>query len=260
MVTVMPATTQPAALIEHATACAVTAAAVVRQARAAALVCIWALCFGAAQVRAEPAAGDAVARFLSERGLVDAAHADVSLAQMRERASDWTSDLVVSAMNFLGVNYKRGGQSVEQGFDCSGFTRHVFEASVGLVLPRRAKEQAQTAGLLDVKRDDLKPGDLVFFNTVRTAFSHVGIYVGDGKFIHAPRTGGQVRVEDMRIAYWSKRYNGARRAEPPKLAPAATPQTSDGTPAPAPAPVAVPAAPAAAPATVDRAAFFTAGS
>ena len=68
------------------------------------------------------------------------------------------------------------------------------------------------AGLQKVPRDDLQPGDLVFFNTMRRAFSHVGIYVGEGRFIHAPRSGGQVRVEDMRQAYWSKRFNGARRA------------------------------------------------
>jgi cell wall-associated NlpC family hydrolase len=182
-----------------------------------------ALAIGSAQ--AAPDAGDGVARFLAERGLIEtpranAAAADPSLArQMRDRASDWASDLVLSAMNFLGVRYRRGGQSVEQGFDCSGFTRHVFEASIGLVLPRRSQEQAQAPGWLTIDRNELRPGDLVFFNTLRSAFSHVGIYVGEGKFIHSPRSGGQVRVEDMRVAYWSKRYNGARRA----------PASSDGT-------------------------------
>jgi cell wall-associated NlpC family hydrolase len=178
---------------------------------------LWLACPG---VQAEPgvadSASDSVARFLAERGLIEPVAPDSSLAQqVRERASDWTSDLVLSAMNFLGVRYRRGGETAEQGFDCSGFTRHVFEASVGLVLPRRSNEQAKAPGLLNVNRDELKPGDLVFFNTVRTAFSHVGIYVGDGKFIHAPRTGGKVRVEDMRIAYWSKRYDGARRVPQP---------------------------------------------
>jgi len=118
-------------------------------------------------------------------------------------------------MHFLGVPYRRGGNTAEQGFDCSGFTRHVFENSIGLVLPRRADQQASTAGLQNVKRDELRPGDLVFFNTMRRTFSHVGIYLGEGRFIHAPRTGGEVRVEDMRQAYWSKRFNGARRAELP---------------------------------------------
>ena len=89
------------------------------------------------------------------------------------------------------------------------------------MLPRRADQQANQAGLLQVARDELKPGDLVFFNTMRRAFSHVGIYVGDGKFIHSPRAGGEVRVEDMRQAYWTKRFNGARRAD------AAPPQAID---------------------------------
>jgi len=123
------------------------------------------------------------------------------------------SDMVLTAMNFLGVRYRRGGNDADSGFDCSGFTRHIFESSLGLVLPRRADEQARAKGLLAVKRDDLKPGDLVFFNTLRRTFSHVGIYIGEGKFIHAPKPGGEVRVEDMRFAYWAKRFTGARRAE-----------------------------------------------
>lgn len=159
---------------------------------------------------ADPAASDPVAGLLRERGLIERSSA--AATQFASSASDIASDMVLRAMNFLGVPYKRGGQSVEQGFDCSGFTRHVFESSLGLVLPRRSQEQAKAPGLLNVKRDELRPGDLVFFNTLRSAFSHVGIYVGDGKFIHAPRTGGLVRVEDMRAAYWAKRYNGARRA------------------------------------------------
>lgn len=178
----------------------------------------------ASAAQAAPDGSDGITRFLSERGLIEtpapthgvAGEEAGFSAQWRDRAgaaSDWASDLVIASMNFLGVPYKRGGQSVEQGFDCSGFTRHVFEASIGLVLPRRSSEQAQAAGLKKVDRNELKPGDLVFFNTLRAAFSHVGIYVGDGKFIHAPRTGGQVRVEDMRVAYWTKRFNGARRAE-----------------------------------------------
>ena len=77
------------------------------------------------------------------------------------------------------------------------------------MLPRKASEQAAATEVIDKK--DLQPGDLVFFNTMRRAFSHVGIYVGDGKFIHAPRSGAQVRVEDMGVAYWARRFNGARR-------------------------------------------------
>jgi len=157
---------------------------------------------------------DPVARFLSDKGLIPSTRPVVEMAQqVRDTATDLASDLVLSAMNFLGVPYRRGGTSEETGFDCSGFTRHVFENSVGLILPRRASEQAKSPQLVPVQQQaELKPGDLVFFNTLRQTFSHVGIYIGDNKFIHSPRTGASVRVEDMRQAYWQKRYNGARRA------------------------------------------------
>jgi cell wall-associated NlpC family hydrolase len=162
-------------------------------------------------------AGDAVSRFLQERGLLaplsglgsSGNNNEGLLDQVRDKASD----LVLASMNFLGVPYRRGGNSAESGFDCSGFTRHIFELSVGLVLPRRADEQAKLSSLVPIKKDELKPGDLVFFNTMRRTFSHVGIYVGEGKFIHAPRSGSKVRVEDMREAYWAKRFTGARRAD-----------------------------------------------
>ena len=155
---------------------------------------------------------DAVTRFLSERGLLNSVEQGGS-SRLLASVRDTASDLVLSAMNFLGVRYTRGGNSVENGFDCSGFTRHIFEMSVGLVLPRRADEQAKDSSLLSIRKDELKPGDLVFFNTMKRTFSHVGIYVGEGKFIHAPRTGSAVRVEDMRDSYWAKRFTGARRAD-----------------------------------------------
>jgi cell wall-associated NlpC family hydrolase len=165
-------------------------------------------------------ANDAVLHLLQERGLLPtAAQVQAStIGPVVQQVRDGASDLVILAMNFLGVPYRRGGDSAEEGFDCSGFTRHVFENSIGLVLPRRADQQASLAGLLAVKRDELKPGDLVFFNTMKKAFSHVGIYVGEGRFIHSPRAGGEVRVEDMRQAYWAQRFNGARRAEMPAAA------------------------------------------
>ena len=165
-------------------------------------------------VQAPPAdMTDPVSRFLSDKGLLPNTRPVVELAQqVRDRATDVASELVMSAMNFLGVPYRRGGNSRESGFDCSGFTRHVFENSVGLILPRRASEQANSPELVPVQKSELKPGDLVFFNTLRRTFSHVGIYIGDDKFIHSPRAGGQVRVEDMRQAYWQQRYDGARRA------------------------------------------------
>lgn len=138
-------------------------------------------------------------------------HLNNGLGQIRQSMSQTTSDLVLNAMGFLGVPYRRGGSSAETGFDCSGFVRSVYENTLGMVLPRRAAEQAQSTAKINT--DELRPGDLVFFNTMRRAFSHVGIYVGDGKFIHSPRAGGKVRVEDMRESYWAKRFNGARRVE-----------------------------------------------
>jgi cell wall-associated NlpC family hydrolase len=156
---------------------------------------------------------DPVSRFLADKGLLPSTKPVVELAQqVRDKATDVASELVLSAMNFLGVPYRRGGSSQESGFDCSGFTRHVFENSIGLILPRRAIEQANSPDLVPVQKSELKPGDLVFFNTLRHTFSHVGIYIGDDKFIHSPRAGGQVRVEDMRQAYWQQRFDGARRA------------------------------------------------
>ncbi len=137
----------------------------------------------------------------------------VQIQQARESAGERASQLVMNAMGFLGVPYKFGGNGVESGgFDCSGFVRAVYEQSIGKVLPRRASEQAVATQTID--RSELKPGDLVFFNTMKRAFSHVGIYVGDGKFIHSPRAGASVRVEDMRLAYWQTRFNGARRVAP----------------------------------------------
>lgn len=155
---------------------------------------------------------DPISRFLLDKGLINPSPVVELAQQVRDKATDMASALVTSAMDFLGVRYKRGGESRETGFDCSGFTRHVFENSIGLVLPRRAIEQANSPALIPVSRADLKPGDLVFFNTLRHTFSHVGIYLGDNKFIHSPRTGGEVRIEDIREAYWQKRFDGARRA------------------------------------------------
>jgi len=157
---------------------------------------------------------DPVMRFLADQRLIATPVEPVTIeGAFVERMRDQASDMVLTAMNFLGVRYRRGGDTAESGFDCSGFTRHVFEMSVGKVLPRRADEQAKTAGLLSIKREELKPGDLVFFNTMRRTFSHVGIYVGDGKFIHAPKPGGEVRVDDMGASYWTRRFTGARRAD-----------------------------------------------
>lgn len=141
--------------------------------------------------------------FLAEKGIVQ------QLKDARNNVQDRTTELIHTAMGLIGVPYRRGGNSAETGFDCSGFVRAIYSQTVGLVLPRRASEQAAATEKIDKR--ELQPGDLVFFNTMRRAFSHVGIYVGDGKFIHAPRSGAKVRVEDMQDSYWARRFDGARR-------------------------------------------------
>jgi cell wall-associated NlpC family hydrolase len=160
-------------------------------------------------------AEDDVGRFMAEKRLVDRLEEvrQVMGERVTERASTMAhraSELVVTAMGFLGVPYRRGGNSAEAGgFDCSGFVKAIYEQTVGLVLPRRANEQAAATQKID--KHELQPGDLVFFNTLRRTFSHVGIYIGDNKFIHSPKPGAQVRVEDMGVSYWATRFDGARR-------------------------------------------------
>lgn len=123
--------------------------------------------------------------------------------------TDAAGQLVDQALAYLGIRYRFGGTSPETGLDCSGLVLNVFRNAVGLDLPRTAHEMAALGD--KIGRQELKPGDLVFFNTMRRAFSHVGIYLGDGKFVHAPSGGGKVRVENMGTRYWSQRFNGARR-------------------------------------------------
>ena len=126
-----------------------------------------------------------------------------------ERYTNVAQDVILQGLKLVGVRYRFGGNDEESGLDCSGFVRLVFKNSLGAQLPRTALEMSQVGQRIDTSQ--LKPGDLVFFNTMRRAFSHVGIYLGDNHFLHAPRTGAEVRVESMEDSYWTKRYNGARR-------------------------------------------------
>ena len=98
---------------------------------------------------------------------------------------------------------------VERGLDCSGLIRYVFQQVTGVTLPRTAQALSRIGK--DIRPDALEPGDLVFFNTRRLAYSHVGIYLGNDRFIHAPSRGGEVGVASLAEGYWRKRYNGARR-------------------------------------------------
>lgn len=166
--------------------------------------------------------------------------------------------LVLHSLSLIGVRYRLGGESPETGLDCSGLVRHVFREVLGFALPRRSEEMSRAGA--PVSLDRLQPGDLVFFNTLRRAFSHVGIYVGGNRFVHAPSTGGHVRVESIGTKYWKRRFNGARRVAPegatlalpavhettpatrPSMSAAARPATSTAS---APAARTMPAAPTA---------------
>lgn len=174
--------------------------------------------------------GDDMDRFLQDRGLVDTpaprndaapparAPAPIPSADATTPA-DRRAELVVAAMGALGVPYRRGGNSYDSGFDCSGFVRAMYEQNLGVTLPRQAAQQAAATQVIE--RSELQPGDLVFFNTLRRDFSHVGIYVGDSKFIHSPKPGAAVRIEDLRVNYWNRRFDGARRVVGHGVTPAA---------------------------------------
>jgi cell wall-associated NlpC family hydrolase len=119
------------------------------------------------------------------------------------------SEVLVYALSLVGVQYRFGGNSAATGFDCSGFVRHVFSEVAAHTLPRRAEEMSRIG--TSVTRDGLSPGDLVFYNTLQRPFSHVGIYLGEGRFVHSPSVGRSVEIVNMQDNYWTRRYNGARR-------------------------------------------------
>jgi cell wall-associated NlpC family hydrolase len=119
------------------------------------------------------------------------------------------SEIVMQALANVGKPYRWGGSRPAEGFDCSGLVAHVFDDALGMKLPRTSL-QMSTRGTR-IERTGLSAGDLVFFNTSRYAYSHVGIYIGRGRFVHAPSSGSLVRVERMSNPYWSGRFNGARR-------------------------------------------------
>jgi len=142
-------------------------------------------------------------------------------------------DLAMFALGLIGVDYRYGGETPEGGLDCSGLVRHVFQQVTGVTLPRTSKELARIGA--PVARDDLEAGDLVFFDTRRFAFSHVGIYLGDGRFIHAPSRGSEVEIAELTNSYWRKHFNGARRLVGvlPGLVPEAQAATAVAAAAPA---------------------------
>jgi len=123
------------------------------------------------------------------------------------------SEALLQALLALGLDYRYGGKSPVTGFDCSGLVAHVYKEAWGVHLPQTTKAQSRAG--VPVSLAELQAGDLVFYDTQKRPYSHVGIYLGDGKFVHAPKSGAQVRIESLKSAYWAQRYNGARRIEPP---------------------------------------------
>jgi cell wall-associated NlpC family hydrolase len=124
-------------------------------------------------------------------------------------AIDRASGVALQALAHLGTPYRVSGLSPQTGFDCSGLVAYVYREGAGMTLPRNTFDLSRLGE--PVERAALRPGDLVFYNTQRREYSHVGIYLGEERFIHAPSSGGEVRVENLRADYWVRRYNGARR-------------------------------------------------
>ena len=143
-------------------------------------------------------------------------HLTGQFSQAKQTVGEKTTDLLGQAMGLLGVPYRRGGTSENTGFDCSGFVRYVFQQAANLTLPHGARAISQVG--TNISKNELQPGDLVFFNTLKSVYSHVGIYVGNNRFIHSPSAGGTISVTDMNDAYWAKRFTGARHIEAKDLA------------------------------------------
>ncbi len=118
------------------------------------------------------------------------------------------NDVALTAMGLLGTRYRYGGSSPNTGFDCSGFIQYVFENAADAQLPHNTAEIAQISR--PVSRSNLRIGDFVFFNTLNSSYSHMGIYIGDGQFVNAPSSGGHVRIDALSSPYFAKRYEGAR--------------------------------------------------
>lgn len=137
------------------------------------------------------------------------------VARVSDRLADTVTgkseELINRAMEVIGVRYRWDSELPQSGLDGSSFVGYVFKDKLGFLLPRKSTQMSRVGK--PISREELQPGDLVFFNTMRLTFSHVGIYVGDNKFIHSPSKGTSVRVDDLGSLYWDKRFDGARRLD-----------------------------------------------
>jgi cell wall-associated NlpC family hydrolase len=140
------------------------------------------------------------------------AAAPVAAPSAPSTAPSRDTDMLFHALAAAGADYRPGGKSYRSGFDCSGLVAFVYREAYGLALPHNTQAQSEMGDAINTS--DLQPGDLVFFNTQRKPFSHVGIYLGEGRFIHAPKEGAVVRTENLSARYWATRFDGARRIVP----------------------------------------------
>jgi cell wall-associated NlpC family hydrolase len=134
------------------------------------------------------------------------------VAQFKQDTSVGTEDISIAAVGLVGVPYRYGGNNPKAGFDCSGLIAYVYNKSANIKLPRTIQEISNRGQSVD--SGPPAPGDLVFFNTTGTKYSHAGIYVGQGRFVHAPSAGGTVRLEYITAPYWAARFTEARRLTP----------------------------------------------
>ena len=126
----------------------------------------------------------------------------------RPLASEKGMDVVIFALGLIDTNYRFGGKNPEAGFDCSGMVSYIYRQAADVRVAGSAADIARHGRPVD--RAELRPGDLVFFNTRNAPYSHVGIYIGDDRFVHAPSTRGQVRIDKLAASYYAQRFQTAR--------------------------------------------------
>ncbi|HFC2397484.1 TPA: C40 family peptidase [Neisseria gonorrhoeae] len=176
---------------------------------------VWAVLWLMFAVR--PALADELTNLLSSREQILRQFAEdeqpvLPVNRAPARRAGNADELIGSAMGLLGIAYRYGGTSVSTGFDCSGFMQHIFKRAMGINLPRTSAEQARMG--TPVARSELQPGDMVFFRPLGgSRISHVGLYIGNNRFIHAPRTGKNIEITSLSHKYWSGKYAFARRVK-----------------------------------------------